>query len=233
MSEQPIFIPVRCIDAVTKIGRKFFSGPTHYSMSMQCKDLRSYRFAFDQDLHPRRQVFQYLQQLAFGDPMQVFAFSYADVNLLAASQMRPLYDPVAEFRRMGVFTGSHYVDGVSRGWCLTTINRDYSLCPSYPSVLVKPQYISQDLLLTAAAFRYAPRHCLSSRVPSTHSLARKLHQMQGTNTDPDMAQQAHWSRHLPQQPTSRRNGRCALHRGRDADSCHSRLGALLGRRQHA
>jgi hypothetical protein len=93
-----------------------------------------------------------LYHLAFDtDLTQLFAFSY---NALIATEV--LYDAKREFARMGVFVGQQQNDGISRAWCLTEANAQYSLCASYPRVLATPQFVSDELLRCVAAFRYVP-----------------------------------------------------------------------------
>ena len=55
-----------------------------------------------------------------------------------------LYDPYAEYARMGV---------PSRHWRISSANQGYTLCSSYPSVLVVPMRSSDQDLLQARAFR--------------------------------------------------------------------------------
>ena len=55
-----------------------------------------------------------------------------------------LYDPYAEYARMGV---------PSRHWRICSLNQSYTLCSSYPSVLVVPKRSTEHELLQARAFR--------------------------------------------------------------------------------
>jgi hypothetical protein len=56
-----------------------------------------------------------------------------------------LFDPVAEYKRIGVLPNDP-----SCKWRMTDLNVNYSLCDSYPNVLVVPREISdKDLLVSS------------------------------------------------------------------------------------
>ena len=56
-----------------------------------------------------------------------------------------IYDPEREFTRMGAFDGNSYKK--------VTINNDYQLCESYPSLLFQPASVTKEELFTIASFR--------------------------------------------------------------------------------
>ncbi|ETV98623.1 hypothetical protein H310_08740 [Aphanomyces invadans] len=60
-----------------------------------------------------------------------------------------VYDPVAEFNRLGV--------GATTKWRITDINQTYSFCPTYSASIAVPAAISDDVLATAGAFRSKAR----------------------------------------------------------------------------
>eukprot|EP00928_Gymnodinium_smaydae_P011244 TRINITY_DN14174_c0_g1_i3.p1 TRINITY_DN14174_c0_g1~~TRINITY_DN14174_c0_g1_i3.p1 ORF type:complete len:875 (+),score=169.74 TRINITY_DN14174_c0_g1_i3:347-2626(+) len=62
-----------------------------------------------------------------------------------------LYDPFAEFSRMGVDTPSS--QNPSSPWTLSNANHRYELCDTYPAWLVLPRSVSEQALRAAAAFR--------------------------------------------------------------------------------
>jgi hypothetical protein len=55
-----------------------------------------------------------------------------------------VYDPVLEMKRMGV---------PNRHWRFTSVNRNYQVCSSYPSVLVVPAAVNDDVVIGSAQFR--------------------------------------------------------------------------------
>ena len=42
-------------------------------------------------------------------------------------------------------------------WRISYVNKDYSVCPSYPSAVVVPKMVDDDVLVSAAAFRLGGR----------------------------------------------------------------------------
>ncbi|CAK4697270.1 hypothetical protein LEN26_020682 [Aphanomyces euteiches] len=60
-----------------------------------------------------------------------------------------IYDPVAEFNRLGV--------GATTKWRITSINQAYDFCPSYSASIAVPASISDDVLRVAGAFRSKAR----------------------------------------------------------------------------
>ncbi|AEO68801.1 7000074b-dc0f-4641-8049-b3b0052b7921 [Thermothielavioides terrestris] len=63
-----------------------------------------------------------------------------------------LYDVRAEFKRQGISEKS-----ADLGWRISTINKDYTFCPTYPALLVVPSKISDNTLKYAANFRSRAR----------------------------------------------------------------------------
>lgn len=55
-----------------------------------------------------------------------------------------VYDPMREFARIGVPDGQ---------WRVTTVNKSYSLSPTYPALLAVPITLNDDFILKAAQFR--------------------------------------------------------------------------------
>ncbi|TIB74302.1 hypothetical protein E3Q23_02726 [Wallemia mellicola] len=60
-----------------------------------------------------------------------------------------IYNPTDEFRRQGVLDNP--------AWRTTSINKSYTLCPTYPSLLVVPTKISDNVLNYAARYRSRQR----------------------------------------------------------------------------
>ncbi|GMF18795.1 unnamed protein product [Phytophthora lilii] len=57
-----------------------------------------------------------------------------------------IYDAVAEFQRMGISSSTNR-------WRLSSINEQYELCPTYPSILAVPTSASDSVLAVASKFR--------------------------------------------------------------------------------
>lgn len=61
-----------------------------------------------------------------------------------------IYDPYRELQRQGILLANS-------NWRITEINRNYQLCPTYPSVVAVPQSCSDDMLFKASHFRSKKR----------------------------------------------------------------------------
>lgn len=86
---------------------------------------------------------------------KLYAFSYKPSPQERKINGWTLYDPREEFRRQGISEKQQ-----DRGWRISNINKDYSFSPTYPSVLVVPNRISDSTL------RYAGKHRTRYRVPT-------------------------------------------------------------------
>ncbi|RQM20461.1 hypothetical protein B5M09_001686 [Aphanomyces astaci] len=97
--------------------------------------LRSYTSSFDHSLAPPARL-------------------VSPTATSAANKRRIRYDPLSEFSRQGKCTGvfSH------PAWRQTTSNAHYGLCGSYPSFVLVPTSIPDDVLAEAARFRSKRRH---------------------------------------------------------------------------
>ncbi|CAG8668776.1 9567_t:CDS:2, partial [Paraglomus occultum] len=76
---------------------------------------------------------------------QLYAFFYKPHPKHTVNDGWSVYDPLREFERMGVTKND--------AWRFSTVNRNYSLCPSYPRILVVPSKISDAVLTHAQKFR--------------------------------------------------------------------------------
>lgn len=67
--------------------------------------MRNLRFAHKQENHSRRTVFEKLQKYAFplAHNLKLFAFSYSETF---PEDGWTIYEPIAEFRRMGLVSNS-------------------------------------------------------------------------------------------------------------------------------
>lgn len=90
-------VPLGVVSRIEKVGGASSRGENSYGIDILCKDMRNLRFAHKQENHSRRTVFEKLQKFAF--PEKVFAYSY---NEQFAEDGWNIYEPIAEFRRMGL-----------------------------------------------------------------------------------------------------------------------------------
>lgn len=86
---------------------------------------------------------------------KLYAFSYRAHPKERHVRGWEFYNIREEFRRQGI--SEKLPD---RGWRITDINKDYSFCPTYPSVLVVPTKIKDPTL------KYAGKHRTRCRVPT-------------------------------------------------------------------
>ncbi|TKR93014.1 hypothetical protein L596_007549 [Steinernema carpocapsae] len=140
-------IPLGFISKVEKIGHSNVSrGENAYGIELTCKDMRNIRFTSPQANHSRRALFDVLQKNAFplSNKLPLFATLYTAVY---RKNGWDLYDPVKEFRRMGV---------PNEEWVFTKINERYEFADTYPSVLVVPaaaQKAGDDFIRKVGEFR--------------------------------------------------------------------------------
>lgn len=86
---------------------------------------------------------------------KLYAFNYRSQPKERHIRGWELYNIRDEFRRQGISDKLQ-----DKGWRITDINKDYSFCPTYPSVLVVPTRIKDPTL------KYASKHRTRCRVPT-------------------------------------------------------------------
>ncbi|WEJ92557.1 phosphatidylinositol-3-phosphatase ymr1 [Yamadazyma tenuis] len=134
----------------------------HYSASnirIQCKDFTFYSFDFVNEM-TCKEVFLKLSALITVPKVQkdiksFYAFYYKanSMELNLTPKGWDIYDPVSEYRRLDLFKD----DGSASFWRITNVNEQYKLCPSYPSVIVVPSSISDNVVKHASKFRSKQR----------------------------------------------------------------------------
>ncbi|CAG9797932.1 unnamed protein product [Chironomus riparius] len=143
---QILDVPLGVVSRIEKVGGASSRGENSYGIDILCKDMRNLRFAHKQENHSRRTVFEKLQKFAFplAHNIKLFAFCYSEIF---AEDGWTIYEPIAEFRRMGLGTNANIE------WRITKINQVYELCESYPAVLAVPRAITDEDLRAVANFR--------------------------------------------------------------------------------
>lgn len=112
-----------------------------------CKDLRNLVISFTQSKHSVNEFITNVSSLVFANTKALFAYFYRD-PIDNSTDGWSLYDPHNEYKRLGI---------PDENFRITSINADYSLSPSYPSVLVVPMGISDADIKQAAPFRSKKR----------------------------------------------------------------------------
>jgi len=100
-----------------------------------------------------KETFDQLTKYAYPPELNsLFAFTYKQYFIKDVAKGQDthkftnpdIYDPVREYNRVGL---------PGAGFRITNANQDYKLCPTYPSLLVIPEGITDDQLKSVATFR--------------------------------------------------------------------------------
>ncbi|VUC23328.1 unnamed protein product [Clonostachys rosea] len=119
------------------------------SIRVRCRDFSFVTFNFpDNDAARDTLNFVKSRTCKLGTIEKLYAFNHKPLKLERDINGWNFYDAKAEFRRQGI--SEKLPD---KGWRITTINQDYSFCDTYPSVLVVPLKISDNVLKYAKDFR--------------------------------------------------------------------------------
>ena len=113
-------------------------------LRIQCSNFRTATFMVTRD-RDAQDVFTSLIHLS--RPVAVsdlYCFQYRSKNDLPQHTGWTFFDLGAEFQRQGV---------PNRQWSICNLNNDYSLCPTYPSLLVTPSSATPALVKGTARFR--------------------------------------------------------------------------------
>ncbi|TWU74805.1 hypothetical protein ED733_006385 [Metarhizium rileyi] len=119
------------------------------SIRIRCRDFTFITFNFvDNDV--AREAFDFIKARTcrLGTVEKLYAFSHRPLKNEKEMNGWDFYDPRAEFRRQGISEKSP-----DKGWRVTTINKDYTFCDTYPAFLVVPSKISDNVLKYARDFR--------------------------------------------------------------------------------
>ncbi|XP_028995712.1 myotubularin-related protein 9-like isoform X2 [Betta splendens] len=141
-SSGQVLLLLRNIDAVEK--RTSGSSGT---ITIKCKDLRVLQLdipGMEQCLNIARSI-ETLSCLDCVSEMFPFFYRPSELNL---QDQWGLSSPEEHYRQA---TELH------NRWRLSSVNRDYSVCPTYPRAVVVPREISDDMLVKASRFRQGGR----------------------------------------------------------------------------
>lgn len=103
--QQNLDVSLGVVSRIEKVGGASSRGENSYGIDILCKDMRNLRFAHKQENHSRRTVFGKLQNFAFplANNEKIFAFNYSEKF---PEDGWNIYEPIAEFRRMGLVRGN-------------------------------------------------------------------------------------------------------------------------------
>lgn len=115
-------------------------------LRIRCRDFTFLSFDFP-DVKQCNDAFESIMKLTCLDSIdKVYAFIYTPLKIEQPFNGWEIYNPLEEFKRQQV-----------KGWRLTRLNEDYKLCESYPSLLLVPSTISDNVLKYAAKYRSKAR----------------------------------------------------------------------------
>jgi len=128
------------------------------ALQVHAKDMRNLLFI----INPKEQAQQLAEKIVTlahsGNLVTAFAFQHAEAIWTSYAQKRYslsegwfVFDPQTEFSRMGVDT--EVTPNSASPWKLSSINREYSMCSSYPAWLVLPKSTPDEDLRTISNFR--------------------------------------------------------------------------------
>ncbi|KAH3745479.1 Myotubularin 1 [Pelomyxa schiedti] len=111
-----------------------------------CKDIKIASFSFTTQDDSADHIEKLLDKLVFVTSVtRLFAFYYRPTF---NENGWNIYDPLREYRRLGIPDST---------WRISEANMRYTLCPSYPTLLVVPYECDDELIRQAAQFRTSSR----------------------------------------------------------------------------
>ncbi|KTW31487.1 hypothetical protein T552_00130 [Pneumocystis carinii B80] len=165
-----IWIGYPLIEKVEKKG--FYESKT--SLYIYCRDFRFVTFYFYSE-YDAQAIYEAIQKYTYMVCIRdSYAFVYTPRKAEALFNGWELYQPIKEFERQGV--------GIrTKEWRITNVNKNYTLCSTYPSVLVVPSKISDSVIRYASKFRSKGRFPALTYIHSSNncSITRSSQPMVG------------------------------------------------------
>ncbi|KAH0361858.1 protein phosphatase, partial [Aureobasidium melanogenum] len=120
-----------------------------HAIRLRCRDFTFVAFHFSDETQARS-VYDSIKALTcgLGSYDKLYAFTYDPPPIEKNINGWQIYDARKEYKRMGISP-----KGADRGWRLTDINRDYEYSPTYPSLLVVPSSVSDNVLKHGREYR--------------------------------------------------------------------------------
>ncbi|XP_078370553.1 phosphatidylinositol-3,5-bisphosphate 3-phosphatase MTMR6-like isoform X2 [Oculina patagonica] len=114
-------------------------------LKIRCKTFQIVTFVISRD-RDSQEVYNSLLQLSKPEKLEdLYAFSYnPQTEKLTRSAGWALFDIQSEYARMGL---------PNNEWCCSSLNKDYQICDTYPSILYLPSSASTSLLIGSSRFR--------------------------------------------------------------------------------
>lgn len=138
-------IPLGLLQKVEKIFSPFNSNDL-IGIVVTCKNARRMVFLKEkEDEHFEKNVFIYLIKYAFPLKSNQSFFAFTHNTSEEIDEGWKVYNPQEEYKRMGIPD--------SKKWRITSINKDYKFCETYPNILVVPHSTDDLELDQVAEFR--------------------------------------------------------------------------------
>lgn len=127
-----------------------------FSLKLNCKDFQFLSFDFTRE-KDCLDVFDSIMMLTcLPEINQLYAFIYQPNLAEKKLNTWNIYDPIKEFERQGLDFINHSQSSVTN-WRVSKINSNYKFAETYPSVLVVPKTISDNVLIHAGRYRSKSR----------------------------------------------------------------------------
>ncbi|KAF8319412.1 phosphatases II, partial [Clavulina sp. PMI_390] len=142
-SEQEIWVPYPLVSTVVRLPLSLH-GQSPIAFRSRTFEYFSLTFSREKD---SIDVFESVKELTVAPSVtSLYAFFYEPSTPYTVTDGWSLYSLRDEFARMGL--GSR-----TKAWRFTDVNKDYSICPTYPARLVVPAKISDSTLSYGAKYR--------------------------------------------------------------------------------
>lgn len=165
-------VPLASIDRVEKEKRMKDARGAGVTIVITCKDVRQHRITTSVGEYEVDRAFSTMSAYAFPNNMRhLFAFSHSmsppssssSSSSTTLSSSGSPYDAVQEYSRQGIIDVVSNSDSAgemaydSSLWRMSTANKDYRLCKTYPQYMVMPRGLSDEELFLVAGFRSGRR----------------------------------------------------------------------------
>ncbi|KAF5389902.1 hypothetical protein D9757_003599 [Collybiopsis confluens] len=141
--QSEMWVPYPLISQVTRLPQSLQG---QCPVTFHCRTFETFSLEFTAE-SDATDVFESVKELTVATSVsQLYAFFYSPSPPLSASDGWSIYSAREEFGRMGI--GSR-----TKAWRFTDVNKEYSLCPTYPSKLIVPTRISDTTLQYASKYR--------------------------------------------------------------------------------
>ncbi|KAF8334219.1 uncharacterized protein EI90DRAFT_3288434 [Cantharellus anzutake] len=145
--EQEVWIPYPLISTVTRLPLSLYG---QSPLAFGSRNFEYFTFVFTKE-KDAMDVFESVKELTVSPSVtSLYAYFYQPNPPLSSNDGWFIYNSRQEFTRMGI--GSR-----TKAWRFTDINKDYTFCPTYPSLLVVPAKISDTVLTYGGKYRSKAR----------------------------------------------------------------------------